>query len=113
VDDVRKAGRALAGFSSDFAVEERRLKAFMYERLYYHPVQVATAERAHEVIARLFTAYSQDPSLMSDGWSSAHPNTEPGRSRHIADFIAGMTDRFAIDQYAKIFGKVPEGLSNV
>ena len=58
-------------------------------------------------------AYAQEPALMSDGWSAAHPADEPGRSRHIADFIAGMTDRFAIDQYAKIFGKVPEGLSNV
>jgi len=113
VEDVRQAGRALAGFSPAFAAEERRLKAFMYEKLYYHPEQVATAQRAHGVIARLFAAYSQDPSLMSDGWSAAHPATEPECSRHIADFIAGMTDRFAIDQYVRIFGKIPEGLSNV
>jgi dGTPase len=113
VDDVRAAGRVLVGFSPDLAAEERRLKNFMYERLYYHPEQVATAERAHEVIARLFTAYEEDPALMSDGWSAKHPQDEPARSRHIADFIAGMTDRFAIDQYAKIFGTIPEGLSNV
>jgi len=113
VEEVRRAGRALVSFSPDFAVEERRLKSFMYEKLYYHPEQIATAERAQQVIAGLFAAYAQEPALMSDGWSAAHPAGEPGRSRHIADFIAGMTDRFAIDQYAKIFGKVPEGLSNV
>ena len=41
------------------------------------------------------------------------PAEQPGRARHIADFIAGMTDRFAIDQYARIHGRRPEGLSNV
>ena len=65
------------------------------------------------MIARLFAAYSQEPGLLAPGWREALPEQEPQRSRHIADFIAGMTDRYAIDQYAKIFGKVPEGLSNV
>ena len=41
------------------------------------------------------------------------PDRDPETSRHIADFIAGMTDRFAIDQCRRIYGKVPEGLSNV
>lgn len=113
VDDIRAAGRRIAEFSPAFAAEERRLKAFMYERLYLHPEQVATAERAHDVIASLFAAYSQEPALMADGWIEQADNAEPGRSRHIADFIAGMTDRYAIDCYARIYGKVPEGLSNV
>ena len=41
------------------------------------------------------------------------PDAEPGRSRHIADFIAGMTDRYAIDTYRRLFGETPEGLRNV
>lgn len=113
VEDVRSAGRMLAGFSPGLAAEERRLKRFMYEKLYYHPDQLATAKSAHDVIARLFAAYSQEPALLADGWREALPDPEPARSRHIADFIAGMTDRYAIGQYARIFGKVPEGLSNV
>ncbi|HTN14515.1 MAG TPA: deoxyguanosinetriphosphate triphosphohydrolase [Sphingomonadaceae bacterium] len=113
VDDVRAAGRALVAFSHGLAAEERRLKKFMYQRLYYHPDQLATAERSREVIARLFAAYSQDAALLPEGWREALPEHEPQRSRHISDFIAGMTDRYAIDQYARIFGKVPEGLSNV
>ena len=52
------AGRQLAGFSPAMAAQERRLKAFMYERLYYHPEQVAAAERARDVVARLFAAYA-------------------------------------------------------
>jgi dGTPase len=50
---------------------------------------------------------------MELGWVARLPTEEPQRSRHIADFIAGMTDRYAISAHAKIYGKFPEGLSNV
>lgn len=112
-DEVRDAGQPTASFSPVLAGQERRLKAFMYDKLYHHPQQLATAERARSVTAALFAAYSQDPGLMELGWVARLPGEEPQRSRHIADFIAGMTDRYAISAYAKIYGKVPEGLSNV
>lgn len=112
-DDIRAAGKALAAFSPAMRDEERRLKQFMYRRLYYHPDQLATAERARDVISRLFVAYSQDSSTMPDSWLAQLPDGEPWRSRHIADFIAGMTDRYAIEQVRKIYGRAPEGLSNV
>ncbi|MCA0909406.1 deoxyguanosinetriphosphate triphosphohydrolase [Qipengyuania gaetbuli] len=110
---VREAGKQLAGFSPGMANEERALKKFMYQRLYYHPEQIQTAERARDVIARLFVAYQQDPTTMPDDWLDRLPEGEPGKSRHIADFIAGMTDRFAIDQCTRIYGRAPQGLSNV
>jgi dGTPase len=50
---------------------------------------------------------------MSSRWNESLPDAEPDRARHIADFIAGMTDHFAMNQYAQIFGERPEGLSNV
>ena len=112
-DDVRQAGRALAVFSDEMAARERELKAFLYDRLYYHPEQLSTAERAHGVIARLYAAYDQDPALMGGDWEQRLPDTEPERARTIADYIAGMTDSYAIRAYRRIFGKVPEGLSNV
>ena len=113
VGQVREAGKHLAGFSPGMADQERALKKFMYQRLYYHPEQLQTAERARDVIARLFVAYQQDPTTMPDDWLERLPDSEPEKSRHIADFIAGMTDRFAIEQCAKIYGRVPQGLSNV
>ena len=113
VSEVRQAGRALATFSPDMAARERRLKGFMYERLYHHPDQVRTAELAKTVIAKLYAAYDQQPSLMTPRWVESLPEGQPERGRHIADFVAGMTDHFAIRQYARIFGSVPEGLSNV
>ena len=111
--DIRSAGKRLAGFSERLADEERRLKKFMYQRLYYHPEQIATAEKAREVVAKLFVAYQQEPTSMPDDWVQRLPKGEPEQSRHIADFIAGMTDRFAIQQCRQIYGRAPEGLSNV
>ena len=95
------------------AEQERALKRFMYANLYHHDRQAQAAERARSVIAKLYAAYHQDPKLLPDTWRAALPHAEPERSRHIADFIAGMTDHYAIDRYREIFGHVPKGLSNV
>ncbi|MBD3728909.1 MAG: deoxyguanosinetriphosphate triphosphohydrolase [Sphingomonadales bacterium] len=113
VDEVRGAEQALARFSSGMAAEERALKAFLYDKLYYHADQLATAEKARSVIARLFAAYEQQPAKLPREWHAMLPATEPARSRHIGDFIAGMTDRYAIDQCEAIYGQRPQGLSNV
>jgi dGTPase len=111
--DVRGAGRATAGFSPELAESERTFKRFMYDKLYHHPDQLVTAERARAVTAELFAAYSQEPALLDAEWFSLLPEHEPHRSRHIADFIAGMTDRYAISRHAEIYGRTPEGLRNV
>jgi dGTPase len=113
VEEIRAAPQALAAFSPAMAEQERALKRFMYANLYHHQRQQKTAERARSVIARLYAAYHQDTKLLPEPWRVALPAGEPERSRHIADFIAGMTDYYAIDRYREIFGKVPKGLSNV
>jgi len=112
-DEVRAAGRPLVAMSPAMAAHERELKTFLYKHLYYHDEQRATAERARKVIARLFAAYHQQPELLAAAWHERLPAEEPARSRHIADFIAGMTDRFAIESYRRVFGEVPGVLSNV
>ncbi len=113
IADVRAAGRASAAFSPALEEAERSLKRFMYDRLYYHPDQLATAAKAKQVMDSLIAAYRADPALMGADWAARLPQAEPARSRHIADYIAGMTDRFAIAQYTAIHGSAPEGLSNV
>jgi dGTPase len=113
VAEVRAAARQLAGFSPAMAAQERRLKSFMYERLYFHPEQVSAAERARDVVAQLFAAYAQDATLMPKDWQARLPAHEPQRSRVIADFIAGMSDRFAIQATGQIYGQQPMGLINV
>jgi dGTPase len=115
VADVRAAGRALGGFSPELAAQERELKRFMYANLYHHPEQIAAAEAANRVVGRLFAAYADNPGLMGEDWSARLPGEECATTRHIGDYIAGMTDRFAIDRYAEIFGReaVPEALAHV
>jgi len=113
VAEVRAAGRQLAGFSPAMAAQERRLKTFMYERLYYHPEQVAAAEKARDVVARLYAAYAQDASLMPADWQARLPAGQPQRARVIADFIAGMSDRFAMQALRDVCGEAPQGLVNV
>ncbi|WP_428333994.1 deoxyguanosinetriphosphate triphosphohydrolase [Novosphingobium sp.] len=113
VADVRAAGRALCGFSPEMQDQERVLKRFMYDRLYLHPVQVTTADAAREVIASLYAAYAADPALLPASWQARLGEDTTARARTIADYIAGMTDRFAIDQYTQVTGCVPDGLRNV
>ena len=111
VDDVRAAGEALVRFSPAMRDEERALKRFMYANLYHHPEQIAAAETARTVVGGLFAAYRADLEQLPAEWRERLPADDPARSRHIADFIAGMTDRYAIRRYQEIAGPIalPEG----
>lgn len=111
VDDVRAAGRALVAFSDQMRIAERDLKRFMYANLYHHPRQLEAADAAHRIVAGLFAAFRADPALLPDEWRSTLPADEPGLSRHIADYIAGMTDRYAVREYTRVMGPIdmPEG----
>lgn len=104
IADVRAAGRALAGFSAQLAEEERALKRFLYARLYNAPALVPVRDEAQRVIANLAAVYRDDPHLLPGGWQR-----EPGetaRLRAIGDYVAGMTDRFAIARHQELVGPV-------
>jgi dGTPase len=111
VADIRAAGRALVGFSEEMRIEERDLKRFMYANLYHHPRQLAAADAAHGIVQGLFAAYHADPASLPEEWRERLPDDEPACSRHIADFIAGMTDRYAVRCYREMVGEIdlPEG----
>ncbi|MDB5718558.1 MAG: deoxyguanosinetriphosphate triphosphohydrolase [Sphingomonas bacterium] len=111
-DAVRAAGGPLAAFSPAMAECERTLKQFMYARMYHHPLQVAVADRAGLIIAGLADAYAADPMLLPEDWRARLPTELPWRMRHIADFIAGMTDRYAVARYREVIGPVdmPDGI---
>lgn len=103
IEDIRLAGRQLAGFSSSLADEEGALKRFLYERVYNAPELVAVREEAQRVIANLAGAYRSDLSLLDEEWRSGDPVEQV---RRIGDFIAGMTDRFAISRHVALIGPV-------
>ena len=104
IDDVRMAGQRLAGFSEQLVAEERELKLFLYSNLYNaEPLQPVRLE-AQRVVANLAAAYLDDPRLLPDGWLSGDGETE--RARSIGDYIAGMTDPFAIRRHEELIGAV-------
>ncbi len=111
IADVRARGEPLIAFSPAMAAAERGLKRFMYARLYHHPQQVAVAEQADAIVAGLAAAYIADPATLPPDWRARLPADEPARTRHIGDFIAGMTDRYAVARYREVVGPVdmPEG----
>ena len=104
IEDVRAAGGPLAGFSETLAAEERELKRFLYARLYDLPELRPIREEAERVVAGLGAAYRADPSLLPPGWNHGGDRTQ--QLRTIGDFIAGMTDRFAIARHEEIVGPV-------
>jgi dGTPase len=104
IDDVRSAGRQLAGFSEALAAEERELKRFLYQRLYDLPELQPVRVEAERVVADLAAAYRADPSLLPEPWQRGGDHIH--QLRTIGDFIAGMTDRFAIARHEELVGKV-------
>jgi len=102
--DVRAAGAQLAGFSASLAEEERALKRFLYERLYNASELIPVRIEAQRLVANLFAAYRDDPSLLPEGWR--RDEDEVQRLRTIGDFIAGMTDRFAVARHRELVGPV-------
>jgi dGTPase len=105
VEAVRAGPGPLIGFSAEMAEAERALKRFMYAKLYHHPRQLEVAAQAGQVVAGLAEAYLADPSLLPPNWT-ALPDEEPERTRRVGDFIAGMTDRYALTRYREIVGPI-------
>jgi dGTPase len=103
-DDVRCAGRSLAGFSEPLAAEERELKRFLYARLYDSPQLRGVREEAERIVADLAAAYRDDPSLLPEPWRRGGEGVQ--QLRTIGDFVAGMTDRYAIARHEELVGPV-------
>ena len=104
IDDLRAAGGPLAGFSDALAAEERELKRFLYRRLYDLPELRPVRNEAERVVAGLAAAYCADPALLPEWWRRGGDQVQ--QLRTIGDFIAGMTDRFAIARHEELVGPV-------
>ncbi|MCM8557559.1 deoxyguanosinetriphosphate triphosphohydrolase [Sphingomicrobium sediminis] len=105
VDDVRAAGRPLVGFSEGMQAEERALKRHLYANLYNSETLRPIRCGAKRIVTGLAEALLADPVLLPSGW--ARGDGETPRMRGIADYIAGMTDPFAIARYEEWVGPSP------
>jgi dGTPase len=98
-DQVRRAG-PLVRFSDEMRAQSAALKTFLLHNLYRHPQVMATTARARRIVRELFDGYTADPRQMGEGFAA-----RADRERAVADYIAGMTDRFAAREHERITGQ--------
>jgi dGTPase len=100
-DEVRRAGRPLVVFSTEVAQANRSLKRYLHEHLYEHPRIERMKDKARRVLIALFERYRENPRLLPH---DAHARVaSDGLERTIADYVAGMTDRYAIEEHQRLF----------
>ena len=108
-DDVRHAGQPVAGFSPVMAEADQAIKGFLYPRMYRHERIMRIMGDAERLVCALFARYRERHGDMPAEWAQTVDETdEAARLRHIADFIAGMTDRYALMEHARLFDSTPE-----
>ncbi|HEY1613208.1 MAG TPA: deoxyguanosinetriphosphate triphosphohydrolase [Rhizomicrobium sp.] len=102
--DIRALGRAAAAFSPEMAAGLAELKAFLLARMYRHPRVVGSMAAAKQVVADLFGGFLADPALLPQDWQGLCDR--PGGAKTagvVRDYIAGMTDRFALLEHRRVF----------
>jgi dGTPase len=111
VEDVRNLGDVLVTFPPAVAKVEAEIKAFLKARMYRHPRVMRVMDEAEQVLFDLFARYQQQPGDLPAEWlwrDGGDHETETERARRIGNFIAGMTDRFAITEHQRLFDSTPD-----
>jgi dGTPase len=107
VEDLRALATPVAAFSDEMSHHDRALKNFLFERMYRHPRVNRMASKARRVVRDLFQLFLAEPECLPCDWAMP-PAMPPGaseaeRARVVADYLAGMTDRFALDEHRRLF----------
>jgi len=112
VAEIRALDRPVVAFSEATNSADRIIKSFLFGHMYRHPDVLRIHGQAHEVIINLFRSFFADISLLPKDWermASAIPaKDEARRARLVCDYIAGMTDRFALEEHRRLFDVAPE-----
>lgn len=108
-EDVRRAGRPIVRFSPAMAEADRSIKAFLYPNMYRHPRVMRVRLQAARIVSDLFEHLFGHIDLLPDYWlHDLDPGDEGRRARRVADYIAGMTDTFALDEHRRLFDTTPD-----
>ena len=111
IEEVRNAGAPLIRFSDEMGERHLELKRFLRRHLYHHDYVIRKTQKASAIISTLFDAYMEDPGLLPGDLQDKladmekHGRPDEPRQRIIADYIAGMTDRFAVTEAGRISGR--------
>lgn len=109
VADIHAAGAPVVAFSPAIEAADAEVMRFLWKRMYRDPSVMAVREQAASIVSDLFTALKADPSRMPPEWSADLAQaSEPRIARRIADYIAGMTDTYAVLAHRKLFEATPE-----
>ncbi|MBE9527817.1 MAG: deoxyguanosinetriphosphate triphosphohydrolase [Proteobacteria bacterium] len=103
VNDVRQRDKVVARFSEKMKTENIELKKFLNNKLYKHHRVIRMAHKAERILSELFGAYESQPRLLPPSTASVIESDLENKQRVICDYIAGMTDRFALEEYKKLF----------
>jgi dGTPase len=101
LDQVRDQPRRLVRFSEDVREKNRELKSFLYQRLYRHYKVERMRVKAERILTALFESYLANPTLLPTAYQGRFEQF--GRERVLCDYLAGMTDRYAMDEYKRLF----------
>jgi dGTPase len=108
-DEVRCAAAPLVAFGSQLEEELAELKAFLRDSVYRHPKVMAVMAGAQAVVTDLCRRYLAQPECLPGSWAAAAASLDPAlRARLVRDFVAGMTDRFALGEHRRLFDATPE-----
>ena len=99
-DDVRRQPAPLIRYGDELAEANRALRKFLYQNVYYHPRVSEVNRRACEMLRRVFEAYLVDPERLGDG--ATRRIEKEGLYRTVCDYVAGMTDRYLMEEYERI-----------
>ena len=108
VDQIRQAETLMVCFSPAMQANEHSIKGFLFPQMYRHERVLRIREGATQIVIDLFTAFMEKPHLLPEEWRSDQIGVgETARARQIADYIAGMTDRYAIQAHRRLFDATP------
>jgi len=107
-EDIRGASHPVVAFSAPMADADAAIKAFLHPHLYRHPDLMKVRGEAGDIVRDLFQRFMAEPAAMPDEWRANLPAGDEGRlARRVADYIAGMTDRYALQEHRRLFGTTP------
>ncbi|MBI1384459.1 MAG: deoxyguanosinetriphosphate triphosphohydrolase [Rhizobiales bacterium] len=108
-DDVRRLGANLVDFSQALVCELDVLRAFLFANVYRDGRVVAIMRDAEQVVRDLFERYMSEPSALPESWAGLAADADhTARARLICDYVAGMTDRFALQEHRRLFDATPD-----
>jgi dGTPase len=105
IEDIRRAGAPAAAFSPAMEAAQKEIKHFLFTRMYRHAAVLPVWKNAERIVRGLFEVFFDRPQAMPEEWAqSARPCDEGEKARIVSDYIAGMTDRYALAQATKWLG---------